>query len=148
AAAHGDRRRALSDACGPLSRARPGARQLRPPRDRRAHTGRPPAAGHPVLPDDLHAAAARAVGGDRRREVPGRERGRRAAGPRLRPPRCARGRGGRAAVTPRQRAARRQGLLYLAPALIALGLLTGYPGLWVFWLSLQRRMPVFGIERF
>jgi len=51
-------------------------------------------------------------------------------------------------VTPRQRAARRQGLLYLAPALIALGLLTGYPGLWVFWLSLQRRMPIFGIQRF
>ena len=51
-------------------------------------------------------------------------------------------------MTPRQRAARRQGLLYLAPALIALGLLTGYPGLWVFWLSLQRRMPIFGIQRF
>ena len=51
-------------------------------------------------------------------------------------------------MTPRQRADRRLGLLYLSPALIALGGLTVYPGLWVFWLSLQQRMPIFGIERF
>jgi len=36
----------------------------------------------------------------------------------------------------------------LAPALIALGVLAAWPGLWVVWLSLQRRIPVFGIERF
>ena len=51
-------------------------------------------------------------------------------------------------MTPRGRADRRLGLLYLSPALIALGGLTVYPGLWVFWLSLQHRMPIFGIERF
>src|SRR5262245_46634762 len=51
-------------------------------------------------------------------------------------------------MTPRQRAARRRGSLYLLPALLALGALTVYPGLWVLWLSLQQRMPIFGIERF
>ena len=51
-------------------------------------------------------------------------------------------------MTARQRADRRLGLLYLSPALIALGGLTVYPGLWVFWLSFQQRMPIFGIERF
>ena len=51
-------------------------------------------------------------------------------------------------MTPRERAARRRGMLYLAPALTALGVLTLYPGVWVVWLSLQRRMPIFGIERF
>ena len=51
-------------------------------------------------------------------------------------------------MTSRERAARRLGLLYLSPALLALGVLTVYPGLWVLWLSLQQRMPIFGIERF
>ncbi len=51
-------------------------------------------------------------------------------------------------MTPRTRAARREGLVYLAPALCALGALTVYPALWVIWLSLQERMPIFGIERF
>lgn len=51
-------------------------------------------------------------------------------------------------MTARQRAERREGLLYLAPALLALGVLTVYPSLWVFWLSLQRRIPIFGIEQF
>jgi multiple sugar transport system permease protein len=51
-------------------------------------------------------------------------------------------------VTARQRAARRLGLWYLAPALVALGVLTVYPALWVLWLSLQQRVPIFGIERF
>jgi multiple sugar transport system permease protein len=36
----------------------------------------------------------------------------------------------------------------LAPALLALAVLAAWPGLWVLWLSLQRRIPVFGIERF
>jgi multiple sugar transport system permease protein len=51
-------------------------------------------------------------------------------------------------VTARQRAERREGLLYLTPALLVLGALTVYPSLWVIWLSLQRRIPIFGIERF
>ncbi|HVQ74373.1 MAG TPA: sugar ABC transporter permease [Candidatus Binatia bacterium] len=51
-------------------------------------------------------------------------------------------------MTARQRAERREGLLYLAPALLVLGALTVYPSLWVIWLSLQRRIPIFGIERF
>lgn len=51
-------------------------------------------------------------------------------------------------MTARQRAERREGLLYLAPALLVLGALTVYPSLWVVWLSLQRRIPIFGIERF
>ena len=40
------------------------------------------------------------------------------------------------------------GLLLLAPALLALGALTAYPTVWVVWLSLQRRIPIFGVERF
>jgi multiple sugar transport system permease protein len=51
-------------------------------------------------------------------------------------------------VTARERAARRRGAVYLAPALIALGALTVYPGVWVLWLSLQRRIPIFGVEHF
>jgi ABC-type sugar transport system permease subunit len=51
-------------------------------------------------------------------------------------------------MTARQRAARREGLLYLLPALVTLGVLTVYPGLWVLWLSLQQRVPIFGIDRF
>jgi multiple sugar transport system permease protein len=43
---------------------------------------------------------------------------------------------------------RGQGLLLMAPALVALGALTLYPTVWVLWLSLQRRIPIFGIERF
>jgi multiple sugar transport system permease protein len=51
-------------------------------------------------------------------------------------------------VTARQRAARRQGWLMLAPALGVLGLLTVYPGLWVLWLSLHERVPIFGVSHF
>ncbi len=51
-------------------------------------------------------------------------------------------------MSPRQRAARREGLLYLLPALVALGVLTVYPGLFVLWLSLRQRVPIFGIDRF
>lgn len=43
---------------------------------------------------------------------------------------------------------RRQGWLLLAPALLVLGALTAYPTLWVLWLSLQRRIPIFGVARF
>ena len=51
-------------------------------------------------------------------------------------------------MTRRQRADRRTGLLFLAPALVMLGGVTVYPALWVFWLSLQYRIPIFGIARF
>jgi ABC-type sugar transport system permease subunit len=42
---------------------------------------------------------------------------------------------------------RRLGWLLLAPALTVLGGLTVYPALWVLWLSLQYRIPVFSIAR-
>jgi multiple sugar transport system permease protein len=51
-------------------------------------------------------------------------------------------------VTRRRRRARAQGLLLLAPALVMLGSLTLYPTIWVGWLSLQRRIPTFGVNRF
>jgi multiple sugar transport system permease protein len=51
-------------------------------------------------------------------------------------------------VTGRERANRRQGLLLLAPTLLALAALTVYPGLWVVWLSLQHRVPIFHVARF
>ena len=51
-------------------------------------------------------------------------------------------------MTSRDRADARAGRLLLTPALVALGVLAAWPGLWVLWLSLQRRIPVFGIERF
>jgi multiple sugar transport system permease protein len=43
---------------------------------------------------------------------------------------------------------RRQGWLLLAPALAVLGALTLYPTVWVLWLSLQRRIPIFDVSRF
>lgn len=51
-------------------------------------------------------------------------------------------------MTPRARAERRLGLLLLAPAVLVLAGLTVYPALSVLWLSLQQRVPVFGIARF
>jgi ABC-type sugar transport system permease subunit len=42
---------------------------------------------------------------------------------------------------------RRLGWILLAPALAVLGGLTVYPALWVLWLSLQYRVPVFSISR-
>lgn len=48
----------------------------------------------------------------------------------------------------RRRADRRTALVFLAPALAALGGLTVYPGLWVLWLSLQHRIPIFDVARF
>jgi multiple sugar transport system permease protein len=51
-------------------------------------------------------------------------------------------------MTGRQRADRRVGIVFLAPALAVLGGVTLYPALWVFWLSLQYRIPIFGISRF
>jgi multiple sugar transport system permease protein len=51
-------------------------------------------------------------------------------------------------MTGRERARRRLGWLLLSPALVVLGGLTVYPGLWVLWLSLHERVPIFGISRF
>jgi len=51
-------------------------------------------------------------------------------------------------VTARARGAARAGRVMLMPALTALLVLAAWPALWVLWLSLQRRIPVFGIERF
>ena len=42
---------------------------------------------------------------------------------------------------------RRLAWLFLAPALLVLGGLTAYPAVWVLWLSLQYRIPVFSISR-
>ena len=42
---------------------------------------------------------------------------------------------------------RRLGWILLAPALAVLGSLTVYPALWVLWLSLHYRVPVFSISR-
>ncbi len=144
---HGDRRRALPDPhrAVPRARSRPGP--ARPPGDRRAHGGRSPAPRDALLPHDLHAAPARAVRRAREGEDPGAGDRRRAAGGGVRPARRG-GAGDGAPVTGRERAARREGLLYLAPALAVLGALTVYPAIWVLWLSLQQRVPIFGIERF
>jgi multiple sugar transport system permease protein len=51
-------------------------------------------------------------------------------------------------VKARERAERRAALCFVAPALITLAALTAGPALWVFWLSLRQRMPVFGIDHF
>lgn len=47
-----------------------------------------------------------------------------------------------------ERGGRARGLLLLAPALVTLAALTLYPTIWVGWLSLQRRVPTFGVSRF
>jgi multiple sugar transport system permease protein len=51
-------------------------------------------------------------------------------------------------VTGRARTERRLGLALIAPALLALAALTVYPALSVLWLSLEQRVPIFGIDRF
>jgi len=51
-------------------------------------------------------------------------------------------------VTARQRADRLAGLAFVAPAALTLAALALYPALWVLWLSLQQRVPIFGIARF
>jgi multiple sugar transport system permease protein len=51
-------------------------------------------------------------------------------------------------VTARQRADRLAGVAFVAPAALTLAALALYPGLWVLWLSLQQRIPIFGIARF
>ena len=51
-------------------------------------------------------------------------------------------------MTGRQRADRRAGMAFVAPAALALAALALYPSLYVLWLSLQHRVPIFGIARF
>lgn len=51
-------------------------------------------------------------------------------------------------MTGRHRADRRAGLAFVAPAALALAALALYPSLWVLWLSLQQRVPIFDIARF
>lgn len=51
-------------------------------------------------------------------------------------------------MTDRERALRRRGGLMMLPALTVLAALTVYPGLWVLWLSLHERIPIFGVSRF
>jgi multiple sugar transport system permease protein len=51
-------------------------------------------------------------------------------------------------VTGAARRDARAGAALLAPALVALAALAAWPGLWVLWLSLQQRVPIFGIDRF
>jgi trehalose/maltose transport system permease protein len=45
-------------------------------------------------------------------------------------------------------APRGTGLVLVAPALVVLAAVTAFPALWVVWLSLQRRVPIFGIAEF
>src|SRR5262249_27803859 len=96
-------------------------------------------AGDAVLPDDLDDGAAGGLGRARAREDASSRAGARAASPRAPAGRP---------VTARQRADRRAGVAFVAPAVLVLAGLSLYPGLWVLWLSLQQRIPIFGIARF
>jgi len=49
-------------------------------------------------------------------------------------------------MTRDRRGDRSAGLLFVAPALVVLAALTVYPSVWVLWLSLQRRVPVFEVS--
>ena len=51
-------------------------------------------------------------------------------------------------MTARERAERRAAILFVAPAIVTLAILTAGPALWVCWLSLRQRVPVFGIDHF
>src|SRR5262249_8826406 len=139
AAGHDGKRRDQAHHHDALPRSGPGAALAEPAAHSRSHPGRPLAPRHALLRDDLHHAPARAVGRPRGREEPGAQRGRLPAPPRFLPPGC-----------PRVTADRRSwhGLLLLAPALVTLGALTLYPTVWVLWLSLQRRVPIFDVHRF
>ena len=51
-------------------------------------------------------------------------------------------------MTRRESEERRAALVFVAPAVVTLAALTAGPALWVFWLSLRQRVPVFGIDSF
>jgi multiple sugar transport system permease protein len=48
----------------------------------------------------------------------------------------------------RERQERRAAIAFVAPAVTVLGALTAGPAVWVFWLSLRERLPVFAVDRF
>ena len=48
----------------------------------------------------------------------------------------------------RARDERRAAIAFVAPAVVTLAALTAGPALWVVWLSLRQRVPVFGIDHF
>jgi multiple sugar transport system permease protein len=48
----------------------------------------------------------------------------------------------------RARRDRRAAIAFVAPSVLALATLTAGPALWVFWLSLRERLPVFDVDRF
>ena len=50
-------------------------------------------------------------------------------------------------MTTRERHDRRTAIAFVAPAVLVLAALTAGPALWVFWLSLRERLPVFGVDR-
>src|SRR5581483_11757067 len=133
-------RRPEPDAHGALSRRRGPPRASRLSRRVRADASRPAAAGDAVLPDAVDDAAAGILGGAGRGEDA--VGGGRAGAPAARLP------ARRAAVIDRRRADVRAGVALLAPAVLVLGALAAWPGVWVLWLSLQQRIPIFGIDRF
>jgi multiple sugar transport system permease protein len=51
-------------------------------------------------------------------------------------------------MTARERAERRAAIAFVAPSVLTLAALTAGPALWVLWLSLRDRVPVFEIDRF
>ena len=51
-------------------------------------------------------------------------------------------------MTRREAEERRAAVVFVAPAVLTLAALTVGPALWVFWLSLRQRVPVFGIDDF
>src|SRR3989441_2421015 len=134
------RSRALPDAPGPLPRS--GARAGSPDDATTADSGPggSAAAGDAVLPPGLRDRPARVLGGARRGQVA------RAGDRRRRDQAQLLSRG--AAMTRRQAADRRRALACLAPTVLALGALTVYPGVWVLWLSLHHRIPIFDVSRF
>ncbi|PYM72901.1 MAG: hypothetical protein DME03_16735, partial [Candidatus Rokuibacteriota bacterium] len=134
------RRRAEPHAPRSLPRSRARARAPRNAAPRRAHADGPAAPGDARVPSRLVDGAARVLGGARRGEVAGAGDRRRARPARLFP----RGH----PMTRREAVNRRRGVLLLAPTVLALGTLTVYPGVWVLWLSLQHRIPIFGVSRF
>jgi multiple sugar transport system substrate-binding protein len=131
---------ALADPSIALPRPRAHARSPGDATAAGAGPRRPPAPGDAVLSLALIDAPAGVLGGDRRGEAGGARGRRRRRTPALLP------RGD--PMTGRERADQRRALVYIAPTVLALGVLTVYPGIWVLWLSLQRRIPIFEVSRF
>src|SRR5262249_27451368 len=141
ACAGGDaRRHPLPDADRAIHGSRPHRPRATSAPDPRPDAGRPPAPGHAELPPAVDDSAARVLG---------RAGGTPAARPRHhRSPASPRSLPDLPTMTARERAARRQAWLMMAPALGALILLTVYPALWVLWLSLEDYVPIFEVARF